>query len=113
MARLKGVPRFGVFYYCYCLPLLPGFACNIHAAFGPPFSQALKIFVYKSSLTERDEDAADAGDPAGDHGEEEDPAPAPLVHGVPAHEVGGHLKLGILHYHLIIKLIIMQPPLPR
>ena len=48
--------------------------------------------ICESSLTERDEDAADAGDPAGDHGEEQDPAPAPLVHGVPAHEVGGNLN---------------------
>ena len=85
--------------YHFCLALLPW--------------DHLLLPLCESSLTERDEDAADAGDPAGDHGEEEDPAPAPLVHGVPAHEVGGHLKLGILYYHLIIKLIIMEPPLPR
>ena len=28
---LKSVPRFGEFCYCSCLPLLPGFACSIHA----------------------------------------------------------------------------------
>ena len=43
------------------------------------------------ALTDGDEDAADARDAPGDHGEEEDPPAAPLVHGVPAHEVGGHL----------------------
>ena len=49
-----------------------------------PFSLSL-------TLTDGDQDAADARDAAGDHGEEEDPPPAPLVHRVPAHEVGGHL----------------------
>ena len=31
------VPRFGEFCYCSSLPLLPGFACSIHATWGPPF----------------------------------------------------------------------------
>ena len=26
-----------------CLPILPGFACGIHATWGPPFSRALYI----------------------------------------------------------------------
>ena len=30
--------RFGEFCYCFCLPLLPGLACSIHATWGPPFS---------------------------------------------------------------------------
>ena len=37
------VPRFAEFCYCSFLPLLPGFACNIHATLGPPFSRALYI----------------------------------------------------------------------
>ena len=31
------------FCCCSCLPLLPGFACSIHATWGPPFSRALYI----------------------------------------------------------------------
>jgi len=38
-----------------------------------------------------DEDAGDAGESADHHGLEEDPAPAPLVHHVPAQKVGRHL----------------------
>ena len=34
----KADPRFGEFGTCSCLPLLPGFACGIHATWGPPFS---------------------------------------------------------------------------
>ncbi len=41
--------------------------------------------------TWRDEDTGDAGESADHHGLEEDPAPAPLVHHVPAQEVGRHL----------------------
>ena len=44
-ARLKGGPRFGEFYCCSCLPLLPGFACIIHATWGPTLSQALHKYV--------------------------------------------------------------------
>ena len=29
--------------YCSCLPHLPGFACSIHATWGPSFSQALYV----------------------------------------------------------------------
>ena len=39
----KVVPRFGEFCYCSCLSPLPGFACSIHATWGPPFSQALFV----------------------------------------------------------------------
>ena len=35
------IPRFGEFCCCCCLPLLPGFACSIHATWGPPYSRAL------------------------------------------------------------------------
>ena len=31
----KARPRFGEFCSCCCLPLLPGFACRIHATWGP------------------------------------------------------------------------------
>ena len=30
----KAVPRFGDFCPCSCFPLLPGFACSIHATWG-------------------------------------------------------------------------------
>ena len=33
--------RFGELYFCCCSPLLPGFACSIHATWGPPFSRVL------------------------------------------------------------------------
>ena len=46
---------------------------------------------FASPLTQRHEHAADAGDAPGGHGGEEDPPSAPLVHDVPAHEVGGDL----------------------
>ena len=42
-ARLKDGPQIGEFCYCSCLPLLPGFACSIHATWGPPFSWARHI----------------------------------------------------------------------
>ena len=35
--------RFGEFCYCSCLPLLPELAHNIHATWGPSFSQAMYI----------------------------------------------------------------------
>ena len=34
-------PRFGEFFSCCCLPLLPGLACSIHATWGLPVSRAL------------------------------------------------------------------------
>ena len=38
-ARLKAGPMLGEFCYCSCLLLPPGFACSIHATWGPPFSE--------------------------------------------------------------------------
>ena len=40
----KVFPMFGDFSYCCCLPLLPGFACSIHATWDPPLSRALYTF---------------------------------------------------------------------
>ena len=42
--------RFGEFCHCSCLPLLPGFACSIHATWELPFSRALLISYNKSSF---------------------------------------------------------------
>ena len=44
-----------------------------------------------SFLTQRHEDAADPRDATRGHGGEEHPPAPPLVHGIPAHEVGGDL----------------------
>ena len=46
-ARLEDFPRFGEFCYGFCLPLLPGLACSIHATWGQPFSKALYFFLVK------------------------------------------------------------------
>ena len=40
----KAVPRFGEFYSCCCLPLLPQLACSIPATGERPYSRALCSF---------------------------------------------------------------------
>ena len=42
---------FGEFCSCCSLPLLPDFACSIHATWGPPLSRALYINVQQCAST--------------------------------------------------------------
>ena len=74
---------------------------NPHSTLKPRFRER---FIFPWSLTDGDQYAGDARDAAGDHGEEEDPPAAPLVHGVPAHEIGRHLNK---HYFIIIIILVL------
>ena len=44
----RWLPRFGEFCSRYCLSLLPGFPCSMHATWGPPFSPLLHILEWPS-----------------------------------------------------------------